>query len=156
MFKPFALTAALALCLAATPADAQFGPPGLPLPAAALAELGQLQLSPTQRIELLQILTRARALQLQLRADQEALLGRAASELAAPAPDLLRLAAEQEALTDSRLAAVRQLRDDLLGFHGQLDARQQAEVHDWLLRQIARIERARGAFESLREFLVNP
>lgn len=155
MLKPLALSAVLALCFVPTPADAQFGPPSLPLPPAALAELGKLQLSPAQKIELLQMLTRARALQMQIRADQDALLARAAGELATPQPDLVRLAAEQEAITDARLGAVRQLRDELLQFYARLDATQQAEVHAWLLRQIGRIEQAKGAFATLREVLVN-
>lgn len=155
MFRPFALSAALALCLGSTPAHAQLGPSGLPLPSASLAELADIQLTPAQRGELLLILTRARAAQLQLRADQEAMLARAEQELSGEAPNLMQLAAEQEALTDARLASIRQLRDELLAFYAQLTPAQQAQVHSWLVRQIGRIERAKSAFATLRELLAD-
>jgi len=154
MLRPFALSAALAMSLAITPAQAQMTPgAGLPVPAAALAELAQISLSPVQRMELMQILVRARGTQVALRAEQDALLLRAAEELGQPAPDLQQLAAEQETLTDARLASIRQLRDELLAFHDTLQPAQQAEVHAWLLKQIGRIERVRDAFQTLQEFI---
>ena len=154
MLRPFALSAALAMSLAITPAQAQMAPlPGLPIPPSAWAELSAIQLTAAQRMELLQILVRARTTQTQLRAEQDALLLRAADELAGENPDLQQLAAEQEALTDARLASIRQLRDELLAFYETLSAEQQTAVHTWLLKQIGRIEQIKGAFVTLRDFL---
>ncbi len=156
MFRSLLATATLALAFVSMPAAAQVvWPPGLPVPPAALAELAQLQLSPAQRMELLQIMIRARALQTQVRADQEALLADATLELGAESPDLRALAEAQEAITDQRIAALRALRDELLDFYDGLSPAQQAEVHAWLLRQIGRIEQTKNAFALLRDVLAN-
>jgi uncharacterized membrane protein len=155
MFRSLLAVAALALAFVSMPSSAQVWPPGLTLPTPALAELAHLQLSPAQRMELLQILVRARALQSQIRADQEALLADATLELGDESPDLRALAAAQEVITDQRILAIRALRDELLDFHESLSPAQQAEVQAWLLRQIGRIEQAKSAIALLRDLLAN-
>lgn len=156
MYRSLLAAAVLALAFVSMPLSAQVvWPPGLPVPATALAELAHLQLSPAQRMELLQIMIRARALQTQIRADQEALLADATVELGGESPDLRALAVAQEAITDQRIAALRALRDELLDFYEGLSPTQQTEVHNWLLRQIGRIEQTKNAIALLRDLLAN-
>lgn len=156
MFRSLFAATALALAFVSMPLSAQVvWPPGLTVPATALAELAHLQLSPAQRMELMQIMIRARALRTQVRADQEALLAEATLELGGESPDLRALAVAQEAITDQRIAALRALRDELLDFYEGLSPTQQTEVHAWLLRQIGRIEQTKNAIALLRDLLAN-
>lgn len=153
MLRTAALAVALACMFPLSGAHAQFLPPAsLPLPPEALSELQKLQLTPSQRLHLLQLAARARAEAQRLRADQESMLAQAAAALEQQNADLHALAAQQQAITDARIAGLRQLRDELLSFYDSLDRSQQADVQRWLLVQLERIDRARAAFATLRSW----
>lgn len=149
------LLLALALCLplaaAAQPTAPATVPPLPPIPA-----LQALDLSTTQKAQLLGILMDAAARQQAVTVEQRALLAEAEAELSTGTADLAALAAQQEAITDQRIAAVRATRDSLLVFYATLDDGQQAEVQQFLAKVLARIDAARSLLSTLRPWLGEP
>lgn len=143
---------ALALTAAAAPIASQTPDAAFPIPLDALKELLTLQLSPAPRRQLEEIAAHARVEHLRLHAEQQTLAEIARASLGDRGAGLQQLVVQLEALTDRRIAALRTLRDDLLGVYEGLGSVQQARVQDWLLRQLERIERTRTAFASLREW----
>ncbi|MCB1552641.1 MAG: periplasmic heavy metal sensor [Xanthomonadales bacterium] len=122
-----------------------------PLPQQALQELAALSLTPAQKLELMAIFLDARAGSEQLRTAQQDLAAQALTEMQAQQADLHALIAAQESLTDQRVAALRAVRDDLLGFYDDLSSSQQAEVQTWLARQLQRLLDLRTAIELIRD-----
>jgi hypothetical protein len=118
-----------------------------PLPPVAqqlLAEVQTLGLTPLQKQQLMAIAIDARSRQQALRAEQQALGDAAYTELAAGSADLIALAAQQQALTDRRIAAARVTRDALLDFYAGLGAAQQVQVQGWLAGAIERLDALRA------------
>lgn len=130
----------LALCLPLG-AQAQTLPP---VAQQVLAELQSLGLSPGQKQQLIAIALDARSRQQALRAEQQALGDAAYDELAAGSADLVELAAQQQALTDQRIAAARTTRDALLVFYAGLSPSQQTQVQAWLAGAIDRLDALRA------------
>src|SRR5690606_25705157 len=104
-------------------------------------------LTPAQKLELTAIFLDARAGTEQLRVAQQELAAQALTDMQTQQANLHALIAAQESLTDQRVAALRDLRDDLLGFYDDLSASQQAEVQAWLARQLQRLLDLRTAIE---------
>lgn len=153
------LLLAVALGAASVAAQAQTT---TPLPSHSLRDearevLAALQLTPMQRLELYGLLLRAQDLRNTVAADVDALLSHASSELADPNADLYALVLQREALVDARLANARQLRDELLSFYSSdLSPAQQAQVRQFLLTRVERIERTRSALQDLRAAWLMP
>ncbi len=121
------------------------------VPPAVMAKVQQLDLTPAQRAELVELLIRAQALHVTVQADVDAYLGDAKRELARADGDLRTLASQRETLVELRIANARELRDELLNFYYEdLSPQQQATMRGFLLQRIARIERVRAAFATLR------
>ena len=108
-----------------------------------MAELQSLDLSAAQKQQLMGIAMAAKARQQSIVADQQALLEVAETELSAGSADLIELTAQQQAITDRRIAAARTTRDDLLAFYAGLNTNQQTQVQTWLATALARIDAAR-------------
>lgn len=108
------------------------------------AAMQSLGLTPLQKQQLVQIALDARARHQALRAEQQALADAVQDELAAGTADLPALAAQQEALTDRRIAAARESRDALLAFYSTLSAGQQAQVQSWLATALDRLDALRA------------
>lgn len=145
----FAITLTLFAATACPALAAPTTPP--PLPPQALQELAALSLTPAQKLELTAIFLDARAGTEQLRVAQQELAAQALTDMQTQQADLHALIAAQESLTDQRVAALRDLRDDLLGFYDDLSASQQAEVQAWLARQLQRLLDLRTAIELIRQ-----
>ena len=134
-------TLVLILILAGAP-TAGFAQTG-PLAGNVMAELQSLDLSAAQKQQLMGIAMAAKARQQSIVADQQALLEVAETELSAGSADLIELTAQQQAITDRRIAAARTTRDDLLAFYAGLNTNQQTQVQTWLATALARIDAAR-------------
>ena len=111
-----------------------------PLGQQLLSSLQNLGLSSLQKQQLMRIAMDARLRQQVLRGEQQALMDSAQDALAAGSADLIALAAEQEALTNRRIAAARTTRDALLAFYIGLGPAQQIQIQAWLAQTLDRLD----------------